>query len=357
MPHLGFTQAHVGFKQGHLAWFGEPAPLVQLCTPYSGSTAGNTAATITGQYFVTGATVTFGGNSATSVVVVNSGKITCHTPAHATGGVNIVVTNPDGQKGTLYLGYYYGSFPPTVTYCTPLSGGTGGGTACTVSGGHFVNGATITFGGVAATNVVWVNATILTCNAPAHAAGAVDIEVTNPDLGHGTLTNGFTYVAGPAVDTFSPALGAPVGGTAVTIYGSGFVAGATVNFGAPATGVTVVNAGQITCTTPAGGADTFVAVTVTNPGGASATAPNSFYYTGGTQPVITSDQQIGINLAADFYGINFPTPGGNIVVNGTSSTPNWDTTTHFVIPINQNLVKGFNWVNMGGAQTYWFWLN
>lgn len=60
-------------------------------SPDNGAAAGGTAVTIT----VTGAMgnprVTFGGTAATSVVVVNSVTITCVTPAHAGGAVDVIV--------------------------------------------------------------------------------------------------------------------------------------------------------------------------------------------------------------------------------------------------------------------------
>jgi hypothetical protein len=63
--------------------------------------------TLTGQNFASGATVTFGGAAATSVVVVSATQITAKTPPHKPGSVNIVVTNPDGQRGTLSSGFTY----------------------------------------------------------------------------------------------------------------------------------------------------------------------------------------------------------------------------------------------------------
>ena len=48
--------------------------------------------TITGTNFASGATVTFGGTAATSVVVVNGTTITATTPAHAAGAVTVTVT-------------------------------------------------------------------------------------------------------------------------------------------------------------------------------------------------------------------------------------------------------------------------
>jgi hypothetical protein len=84
-----------------------PAPTVTSVNPNTGPAAGSTAVTITGTGFVTGATVTFGGNGATNVTVVNATTITCDTPAGAAGAVNVVVTNPDLQTGTLTNGFTY----------------------------------------------------------------------------------------------------------------------------------------------------------------------------------------------------------------------------------------------------------
>jgi hypothetical protein len=50
----------------------------------------------------------------------------------------------------------------------------------------------VTFGGTTATAIVVVSDTRITCNVPAHAAGAVNVVVTAPG-GAGTLTNGVTY--------------------------------------------------------------------------------------------------------------------------------------------------------------------
>lgn len=86
---------------------------------------------------------------------------------------------------------------PTPTGVTPAFGRTAGGTAVTIAGAGFVDGCTVTFDGVAATSVVFVDTDELTCVTPAGTAGAVDVVVTNPDTLAGTLSNGFTYTTGP----------------------------------------------------------------------------------------------------------------------------------------------------------------
>jgi acid phosphatase len=177
------------------------APEPEMVSPSSGPVAGGTAVTISGTGFASGATVTFGGTSA-SATVVGSTRINAVAPAHSSGPVNVVVTNPGGQSGTLNGGFVYASAPaPGVSNITPDSGPTAGGTAVTISGSNFVAGATVTIGGTAATNVSLVNSNTLNATTPAHAAGTVNVVVTNPDAQTGTLTNGFTFNAPPGGET------------------------------------------------------------------------------------------------------------------------------------------------------------
>ena len=273
--------AQSGTLAGGFTYIG-PAPTVSSVAPTSGPTTGGTAATITGANFVSGATVSFDGSAATGVSVVNSTTIKATTPAHAAGAVNVTVTNPDGQTGTLASGFTYTVPAPSVTSIAPSSGPIAGGTAVTITGANFVSGATVSFGGSAATGVSVVNSTTINATTPAHAAGAVSVTVTNPDAQNGTLANGFTYLGpAPTVSSVAPTSGPSTGGTAVTITGTSFATGATVTVGgSAATGVTVVNSTTITATTPAHAAGA-VSVTVTNTDGQSGTLPSAFTYTGG----------------------------------------------------------------------------
>ncbi len=95
--------------------------------------------------------------------------------------------------------------------------------------------------------MVVVNGTQITATTPAGSVGAVTVTVTNLGAQSGSLTNGFTYVVVPTVSSVSPNNGPVAGGTAVTITGTNFAAGATVTFGGTAaTNVVVVNGTQIT---------------------------------------------------------------------------------------------------------------
>ncbi|MCE9563947.1 MAG: IPT/TIG domain-containing protein, partial [Planctomycetes bacterium] len=107
----------------------------------------------------------------------------------------------------------------------------------------------------------------------------VNVKVTNPDTGFFTATNGYNYqIVNPTVSLINPGGGLPAGGTVVTITGTGFVAGATVKFGAAAPVLaTTVTGTSITVTAPAnplGAAN----VLVGNPDGGSVLVTGGFLY-------------------------------------------------------------------------------
>jgi hypothetical protein len=174
-----------------------PAPTVTGISPTSGTANGGTAVTITGTGFL-GATVTVGGTAATGVTVVSSTSITATTAAHAPGIVDVVVTNSDAQSGTLTQGFTYTTVSNPVlmvTAISPSSGPASGGTAVSITGTGFQAGSMVSLGGAAATGVTVVGSTSITATTVSHAAGAVNVVVTNREEQIGTLTNGYTYTS------------------------------------------------------------------------------------------------------------------------------------------------------------------
>ena len=87
---------------------------------------------------------------------------------------------------------------PVVSAVNPPNGPATGGTPVTITGTNFAAGATVTFGGTAATNVVVVNSATITAMTPAGSVGPVTVTVTNPDAQSGSLLNGFTYSSATA---------------------------------------------------------------------------------------------------------------------------------------------------------------
>ncbi len=97
---------------------------------------------------------------------------------------------------------------PTVSAVTPNTGSGVGNPLVTITGSNFdVAGASVTFDGLPATNISVLSPLTITCNIPAHAAGAVNVAVTNTASGMAsTLTNGFTYLgnATPVLAAIGP---------------------------------------------------------------------------------------------------------------------------------------------------------
>ena len=257
------------------------APTVTSVAPATGPAAGGTSITITGTGFVTGASVSIGGGAATNVVVVTATSITAVTPQRAAGSAAVSVTNNDTQTGTLLAGFTAtANAAPTVSSVTPNTGTTSGGTSISIAGTGFLPNADVLIGGTPATQVSVVSATVITATAPANAAGAVSVTVTNYDGLSGTNATGYTYKANaaPTVTAAAPATGPLAGGTSVTITGTGFAPGALVRFGNNyATSSTVAGTTAILATTPAGLAGV-TPIVVTNPDGQVAILSTGFGY-------------------------------------------------------------------------------
>lgn len=108
----------IEFKVGHPSIVSASTPVVSSVSPNRGLFSGGTPVTLSGA-FLTGTTdVKFDTTSATSIVVVDAFTITCVTPAHAVGLVDVSIFNPAGDF-TLVNGFTYINPAARVTQ-TPL---------------------------------------------------------------------------------------------------------------------------------------------------------------------------------------------------------------------------------------------
>jgi sugar lactone lactonase YvrE len=253
----------------------DAAPTVTGVSPNFGPRAGGNTVTITGSNFLSGATVDFGPNAATSVDVESASQLTAVVPVHKYGTVDVTITTPGGTSPNSAADQYaYGL--PSVRTVSPTAGPSGGGNTVTITGTNFAAGATVDFGANAATSVDVQSPHTLTAVAPS-GSGTVDVTVTTPG-GTSTTSKADHYSYGPpSVSAVTPAVGPTGGGNTVTITGANFAAGATVDFGAnAATSVNVQSSTKVTAVAPAGSYGT-VDVTVSTPGGTSATSSADQY--------------------------------------------------------------------------------
>ena len=87
---------------------GNPAPFLTSIAPATGSTDGGDFVTLYGTHFLGGMTVQIGGADCSNPWLCRVRHSTCLTPpGAASGAVNVVAKNLDGQSSTLALGFTY----------------------------------------------------------------------------------------------------------------------------------------------------------------------------------------------------------------------------------------------------------
>ena len=285
-------------------------PVVIGVAPGSGDVGGGESVTITGSNFATtGAVkVTFGLADGSGVAVLDSTTITCLTPAGPPGLVDVTVTNPGNDRGTLAGGFTY-SAAPVVTAVSPGSGNPAGGDLVTIVGSDFdtLGTVTVTFGLNDAAGVTVIDSSTITCLTPPGTPGPVTVVVTNSGGRQGSLADGFSYTPDPIVIAVNPGTGDEAGGDLVTVTGDFFDQAGTVmvTFGlTDATGVSVQDPQTLTCTTPPGPAGPVI-VTVTNPSGQQGSLVDGYTYTVAPPPAPTV---AGVNPTSGAPG------GGDLVI-------------------------------------------
>jgi subtilisin family serine protease len=330
-----------------LAQLVPPTVTVTAVTPSQGKTGMTVPVTIAGTGFVSGVTVSAGaGLTVSDVVVVSPEQLTATftiAPTAALGARNVTVSVSGGDSGTLTTGF---TVTPAVTlslvYNGKLRDKVGGGDTARAGDGatdgtmtltlSAAGGRTVTalqlqngIGGVWDTvspNNYWLlgvassldatllnNATTMAVIATVADGGSLVLFASDYGGGlgfapgrpltvtatfsDGTSAQGMTTVSSSVVTVSAVTPGQGTTGTAVpvTIDGSGFVSGATVNAGAGITvsNVAFVSSARLTATFTIDGAATAGArdVTVTNPSGTAGALANGFTVTVPTTAALT----------------------------------------------------------------------
>lgn len=266
-----------------------PAPVITSIVEAVGHPAGGETVTINGDHFVSGATVQFGLNSATNVVVVNKNQITATVPKGVQGIVDVTVKNPDGQIAKTQYQY---KTDPIVTLLTPSNGPLAGGNTVVVQGNYLMKGVTVLFADKPAAVSLYSNATYIKVTAPQGTApGPVDVTFTNPDGSTVVVAGGYTYDVPPSTDpeitAISPNTGLVTGGTISYVDGKNFKNGMKVLVGGKEAAVTYVSTTRLKVTIPAGDAAGPVDVSVVDLESKAFTFTNGFTYTAIVYPLPT----------------------------------------------------------------------
>jgi hypothetical protein len=336
-----------------------PVPVLTSVSP-SSATAGGAAfaLTVNGSNFVAGSTVYWNGTGR-ATQYAGSTQLTAAVLAGdlaSVGTAQVTVVNPAPGGGTsAAVSFTIVNAVPVATSLSPSSMTAGSaGLDLTVNGSGFVPGATVQWSG-AARPTTFVSGSAVRAAIPAadlSSAGIAQVTVINPPPGGGSSAAlSFTIEnAVPAASELSPSV-AVVGRGAfdLTVKGTGFVKGATVQWNGSARPTTFVDGNTVKAAIPAAdlAAAGIVLVRVVNPtpgGGASAALT---FTVQNPRPVVTSLNPSSVQAGSagfdlSILGAEF-VRGATVRWRGASRSATFVSPSQLVLPVSADdvAVGGF----------------
>jgi hypothetical protein len=319
------------------------APTISSVTPNTGPPTGGTLITITGTNFRSPVRVIVdAGPAGSKEAFVQPQSVTLTSIVAATPSINLTATqtqaaaitvivdagSPNEQRVTRSAAFTYVTTNLTPIYraLSPTSGGIEGGTQITILGDAFdaAGGVQVFFGAAQAqvVNVLFNRIIVMSPtardtapNASGPVTGPVDLRIKNIASGKEvTAVGAFRYTPKMQITTVQPLIGSALGGTVVTIDGTGFNDPLAVFIGDVLAQVIKVTGTQIQARTgslasPCSSASGPIAVMNTD-NGDTANAPSlfTFQYVG-VQPSIT-----GVSFSPSAPPNDVPRPGAPIQV-------------------------------------------
>jgi uncharacterized protein (TIGR03437 family) len=304
--------------------------------------------TVTGSNFIGASIVTWNGASLPTTFL-SSTQLTAQVAASwiaTPGSDSVSVSNPAGANNAAPVTFTVAGGSPALTSLAPASVVTGSaGFTLTVNGSGFVSGSTVQWNG-SSLGTAFVSPTQLTAQVPASdiaAAGSARVTVLNPGGAASSTLTFAVSAAAPTLGSLSPST-ATAGSPAftLTVNGSGFASGATVQWNGSPLGTTFAGATQLTAQVPA--ADIAAAgsanVTVLNPGSA---ASNALTFTVSAASLVEPVVQSVLNAAS--Y-TNALAPGTWAAIFGTQLAVSTASAQTAPLPLTLAEVKS---VTVGGV--------
>jgi hypothetical protein len=270
-----------------------PVPRLTRISTTSGPTSGGTSITITGTGFTGATAVSFGSTPAGSFTVNSDNSITAVSPPVSGSTVDVTVTTAGGTSAMSAADQFTFIAPPTIAGVSPNSGPLAGGNWVTVTGTDLRTTNKVSIGDTTTSFNVLSNTSLSVYIPAGESPETVNIAVTTiGGTSARTSSDQYTYVApppAPIVTGISPNTGTALGGTTVTITGTGFTNVVYVSFGGYAAQSFTINSDtSITAVAPAVYYDGTVDVTVqTLASGWSAASPADQFIYADSAPTLT----------------------------------------------------------------------
>lgn len=268
----------------------EPAPVseapttdrdavtVESLAPERGPLVGGTRIKVVGAGFVEGCTVEVDGASVPAELV-SATELAFVTPPRINAGKAPVQVVVGDQKSEPVFFEFARPEPPAIVSITPASGPLAGDTELVIAGLHFVDGAVVRVGDIPATVRFDAAIQLRVTTPPRITAGKVDVRVELPDGQSAVAKDAFEYERArpPKIERVTPTRGPAIGGTVLTVEGTGFAPGCVVDVGGEKVTPTV-EGDRLTVLTPKSAVGGTVYVSVVNPDGQVDLVSDGFEY-------------------------------------------------------------------------------
>ncbi|BDI34350.1 hypothetical protein CCAX7_64010 [Capsulimonas corticalis] len=322
-----------------------PAPLLTTVSPSTVAIGTPSAVlTLTGDFFLPTATVTFNGGAPVTPISVTTTQITVAVPSSVinTTGIYAVRVHDTNQASDSSPSSFIVA-TPSITGIVPnvVAPGTTG-LSITIAGTSFESNSKVAFNGgtpVTPTSVTPTTISVSVPDALLTQAATVAVTVVNTATPGGTSPPGMLYVAGvPTLTSITPSsTGVGASSVTLTLKGSGFSPSALVSFNDANYFPTSATTTQMTVAVPANVLSTLgtYSVKVVNPGAGDVSSALNFQV---LSPTIASLSPAIANVSASGFSITIN--GHNFVDNskvtfssGDPVSPTSVTPTQIVVPV------------------------
>lgn len=251
---------------------------IESLKPECGPVLGGTRVTAFGSGFSETCTVDVDGTSV-PVTFVSETELSFLTPPRINPGkAPVEIVSGDARSEPCFFEFARPAAPSIVSI-TPASGPLSGGTELLIAGLYFVDGAVVRIGDIEATVSFDAPIQLRATTPPRITAGRVDVRIELPDGQTVVHPEAFEYVRPrpPKIESIKPARGPAVGGTRLTIAGSGFAADCVVDLGGARLSATS-DGHQLAIVTPPHPSGGSVYLSVENPDGQIDVCSDAFEY-------------------------------------------------------------------------------